>query len=152
MTVDVQMASACTSVPSEDQLREWAKLAKRQRPDAQLVIRVVDKEESAMLNATYRQKEGPTNVLSFPFEHPIGLPDDAVIDDILGDIVICAPVVEQEANEQSKGIDKHWSHMVIHGCLHLQGYDHIEETERLEMETVEIKLLETIGIKNPYEG
>jgi len=152
MTVEVQMASTCTSVPSEEQLSEWAVLAKEQRPDAQLVIRVVDNEESAMLNTTYRQKEGPTNVLSFPFEHPTGLPDDAIIDDILGDIVICAPVVEQEAIEQRKDIDKHWSHLVIHGCLHLQGYDHVDEAERIDMEKVEIKLLETIGVDNPYEG
>jgi len=152
MSIEVQVVSTCTSIPNEDQLTKWAELAKQQRPEAQLVIRVVDCEESAMLNQTYRQKEGPTNVLSFPFERPFGLPDDAVIDDILGDIVICAPVVEQEANEQGKDIGKHWSHMVIHGCLHLQGYDHVDEAERIDMETVEIKLLETIGVSNPYEG
>lgn len=152
MRIDVQIASDCSGLPDNDVLIKWADLAAAQRGSAELVIRLVDEEESAELNETYRQKKGPTNVLSFPFEMPEELPSDAISDDILGDLVICAPVVAKEAKEQGKPVLSHWAHMVIHGCLHLQGYDHVNEDDALVMEAIEIGLLSSIGINNPYEN
>ncbi len=152
MRIDVQIASDCSGLPDNDVLIKWADLATAQRRSAELVIRLVDEEESAELNETYRQKKGPTNVLSFPFEMPEELPSDAISDDILGDLVICAPVVAKEAKEQGKPVLSHWAHMVIHGCLHLQGYDHVNEDDALVMEAIEIDLLSSIGINNPYEN
>ncbi|MEO1888493.1 MAG: rRNA maturation RNase YbeY [Cycloclasticus sp.] len=152
MRVDVQITSDCSALPGNDALIKWADLATEQRSQAELVIRVVDEAESAELNETYRQKKGPTNVLSFPFEMPQGLPSDAITDDILGDLVICAPVVVKEAKEQGKPVLAHWAHMVVHGCLHLQGYDHINDDDAKAMEAMEIDLLSRIGITNPYEN
>jgi len=152
MAVEVQIVSQCSGLPDDNQLTQWVELATQNRAESELVIRVVDGAESAELNQTYRQKEGPTNVLSFPFERPEGLPAEALTEDILGDLVICAPVVEQEANEQGKTLQSHWAHLVVHGCLHLQGYDHIDENDRNIMETLEIELLNSIGITNPYEN
>jgi probable rRNA maturation factor len=150
--IDVQILSNCSVLPDNDVLIKWVDLATAQRRLAELVIRLVDEEESAELNETYRQKKGPTNVLSFPFEMPEELPSDAISDDILGDLVICAPVVAKEAKEQGKSVLSHWAHMVIHGCLHLQGYDHVNEDDALVMEAIEIDLLSSIGINNPYEN
>lgn len=151
MPVDVQMATSCSNLPEVAKLNEWVSLTIQQKETAEVLIRLVDNEESANLNETYRQKNGPTNVLSFPFECPEGLPNDVLTNDILGDLVICAPVVECEAEQQKKLLESHWAHMVIHGCLHLQGYDHIDEPDRIKMEAIEIKLLASIGIDNPYE-
>lgn len=152
MRVDVQIASDNQALPETAALIKWVELATQQRSLAEVVIRVVDEDESAELNETYRQKKGPTNVLSFPFEMPPELPDDAISDDILGDLVICAPVVVKEAKEQGKAVLSHWAHMVVHGCLHLQGYDHINECDAQAMEAIEIDLLSRIGINNPYEN
>ncbi|QSA98202.1 rRNA maturation RNase YbeY [Methylococcus sp. EFPC2] len=143
--VEIQNASASADVPSEDEFRRWAATAV-QRDAAEIVIRVVDEDESAELNEQYRHKAGPTNVLSFPFEAPPGVDTD-----ILGDLVICAPVVEREAGEQGKTPAAHWAHMVVHGVLHLQGYDHIEEAEAERMEAEEVALLRGLGYGNPYE-
>lgn len=151
MSVDVQVASEAPNLPTTEEFDRWVALATQQRTEAEVLIRLVDDEESAELNETYRQKQGATNVLSFPFERPEGLPEDALTEDMLGDLVICAPVVNKEAKEQGKPAQSHWAHMVIHGCLHLQGYDHIEECDRESMEALEIKLLATININNPYE-
>jgi probable rRNA maturation factor len=114
------------------------------------VIRIVDEQESAELNGQYRHKQGPTNVLSFPFEWPEGLDISASEGVLLGDLVICAPVVEREALEQHKSLTDHWAHMIVHGLLHLLGYDHIEEEEAEEMETKEIAILNKLHIQNPY--
>jgi len=152
MTVEVQIASESEHLPCVEQLTQWVTLATKQRSHAEVVVRLVDMEESAELNKTYREKEGPTNVLSFPFEMPDVLPEEAEIDDILGDLVICAPVVETEAEQQQKPVLSHWAHMVVHGCLHLQGYDHIDAQDAEIMENLEIELLKTIDIDNPYEG
>jgi probable rRNA maturation factor len=114
------------------------------------VIRIVDEQESAELNGQYRHKQGPTNVLSFPFEWPEGLDISASEGVLLGDLVICSPVVEREALEQHKRLMDHWAHMIIHGLLHLLGYDHIEEEEAEEMETKEIAILNKLHIQNPY--
>lgn len=143
--VELQNASASETVPSEEDLQRWSEAAVK-RENAEIVIRVVDDEESAELNQYYRHKSGPTNVLSFPFEAPPGVPTD-----ILGDLVICAAVVEKEAQEQGKPLAAHWAHMVVHGILHLQGFDHIEENEALIMESEEIAILSGLGFANPYE-
>ncbi|MBQ0723919.1 MAG: rRNA maturation RNase YbeY [Cycloclasticus sp.] len=151
MTVEIQIASTSQSLPNQEQFIQWVGLATESaRQGADVVIRIVDQVESAELNTTYRQKEGATNVLSFPFEMPNGMPDDALTEDILGDLVICAPIVEEQAEQQGKLGLSHWAHMVIHGCLHLQGYDHVESEQAMVMENLEIKLLDSIGIGNPY--
>lgn len=114
--------------------------------DAELSIRIVGLEESAELNEMYRQKKGPTNVLSFPCEVPAGVPCS-----LLGDLVICAPIVAKEALEQHKNVEAHWAHMVVHGVLHLQGYDHIESQDAERMEALEIEIMAHLGFANPYE-
>ena len=111
----------------------------------QVSIEIVSLKVSQELNKTYRQIDKPTNVLSFPMDLP-----DFVEEDLIGDLVICASVVEQQAHDQNKPIDHHWAHLCIHGCLHLMGYDHIEEDEAEKMENIEIKLLNSLNIKNPY--
>ncbi len=143
--VELQNASASPAIPSEQEFTLWAVAATRKQ-NAEIVIRVVDEKESADLNGQYRGKHGPTNVLSFPFQAP---PD--MVTDILGDILICAPVVEREAKEQGKSLQAHWAHMVVHGVLHLQGYDHIEEDEAVIMESEEIAIMNGLGFPNPYE-
>ena len=105
----------------------------------------MDEKESTELNETYRLKSGPTNILSFPVE----IPEEIELN-LLGDLVICAPVLEKEALEQNKALLNHWAHIVIHGVLHLMGYDHIEDDEAELMEGKEITLLSHLGIKNPY--
>lgn len=152
MTVEVQIATECSELPDTQTVTKWVELATDQHKNAEVVVRLVDEEESAALNQAYRQKNGPTNVLSFPFEQPEGLPADALSNLTLGDLVICVPVVLSEAAEQGKAVLAHWAHMVIHGCLHLQGYDHIDSNDAQQMEALEIKLLDGIGIRNPYEG
>ena len=142
---EIDNASAAEGVPAEDRLLEWAEAAAKQ-DGAEVAIRIVDEAESAELNATYRHNAGPTNVLSFPFEVPEGVPNE-----LLGDLVICAPVVEREAREQGKAPEAHWAHMVVHGMLHLQGYDHIENSEAEAMEAEEIVILAKLGFPNPYE-
>jgi len=152
MSIDLQVVTDCAELPDSQLLADWVELATKQRKNTEVVVRLVDEAESAELNETYRQKIGPTNVLSFPFERPEGLPEDALSSDTLGDLVICAPVVLKEAAEQGKKVTEHWAHMVIHGCLHLQGYDHINNDDAQVMELLEIQLLNNIGISNPYEG
>lgn len=146
ITLDLQIASEAADLPAESDIQVWldAALASYQR-DFELTIRIVDNSESQSLNHQYRGKDKPTNVLSFPFEVPEGIELD-----LLGDLVICAPVVKTEASEQEKPIIAHWAHMVIHGCLHLLGFDHITEEEALEMETLEIDILAKLGFNNPY--
>ena len=142
--VELQNASTSSALPSEQQFSHWA-IAATHRENAEIVIRVVDEEESADLNGQFRGKSGPTNVLSFPFLAPPGIATD-----ILGDILICAPVVEREASEQGKSLQAHWAHMVVHGVLHLQGYDHIDENEAVIMESEEIAILNELGFPDPY--
>lgn len=131
-------------LPSQSQLEQWCRLA-LEGAVADVNIRLVDAAESQQLNHTYRQKNQPTNVLSFPFEPPKGIDDP-----LLGDIVICPAVVSQEAQAQHKVLDHHWAHMVIHGVLHLRGFDHISDSDATEMEQKEIHLLAQINIPNPY--
>jgi len=114
--------------------------------DSELLIRIVDKVEIQNLNKTYRHKDKPTNVLSFPYDLPIEIDES-----ILGDVVICTDVVANEAKAQNKTFDHHLIHMAIHGTLHLLGFDHIEESDANKMENLEIKVLEKMGISNPYK-
>ena len=118
-------------------------------PQAEVCIRVVDSDESRQLNHSYRDKDKPTNVLSFPFTVPDNIPIDSTL---LGDLIICAPLVAEEAMQQGKESIAHWAHLVIHGILHLLGYDHIEDNDAKIMETIEIELLEQLGYPNPYEA
>ncbi|EKT59489.1 rRNA maturation RNase YbeY [Providencia sneebia] len=145
--LDLQLACEDnTGLPSEAQFQRWlnAVLPKFQE-QSEVTIRIVDEEESHHLNLTYRGKDKPTNVLSFPFEAPpeIELP-------LLGDLIICRQVVEQEAIDQQKSAEEHWAHMVVHGCLHLLGYDHIEDDEAEEMESLETEILAELGYEDPY--
>ena len=147
--LDIQMAISEDEAepPSTQQLQHWVELALADRTqDAELTIRIVDEPEITELNRQYRRKDGPTNVLSFPFESDIELETP-----LLGDLVICAPVVAREASEQQKSLQAHWAHMVIHGTLHLLGYDHLTETQANEMESREITILQQLGFSNPYE-
>lgn len=152
MTVEIQIESSCLSLPDNQLFEQWVGLTLEQGKQGDVVIRVVDESESASLNLTYRKKEGATNVLSFPFEVPEGLPPEALLDETLGDLVICAPVVIKQAVEQNKKELNHWAHLVVHGCLHLQGYDHVEVADAQVMESLEVKLLDSIGVENPYEA
>jgi len=148
--LDVQYACASdTALPVIEDFQRWADVAWCETGVAEVVIRLVNEAESRNLNHQYRGKDSATNILSFPME----VPDEmaAMVDEImLGDLVICAPVVAQEAIEQNKILMHHWAHMVIHGMLHLQGYDHITDDEAEEMERLEIKLLQQLGMTNPY--
>ncbi|XPF93932.1 rRNA maturation RNase YbeY [Colwellia sp. RE-S-Sl-9] len=145
--LDVQIACENKTLPSVEQLQLWAETALSTiENDPELTIRLVETKESQQLNHQYRQKDKPTNVLSFPFEVPEGIDIN-----LLGDLIICADVVIQEAQEQNKKSEDHWAHLVIHGCLHLLGYDHIKEDEAIEMESIEIRLLSILGIDNPYQ-
>lgn len=142
------------TLPTDNQISEWAEQA-IQGTDAdpgtrfQLTVRIVDEQESEDLNKAYRHKEGATNVLSFPFEAPPGMPVRENETE-LGDLVICAPVVEREAREQHKTCQAHWAHMVIHGTLHLLGFDHLRDQDALEMEGLEKRILAGLGIEDPY--
>ena len=145
LTVDTQLATASQNLPDEEALETWAGIAWLGEHDSEVTIRLVGSDESSDLNSQYRGKSGPTNVLSFPFEAPAGITVP-----LAGDLIICAPVVEREAQEQRKTLAAHWAHMVVHGMLHLQGYDHIEDDEAEAMEALEIRLLAQLGFCNPY--
>jgi len=147
LDLDLQIAVSNLNLPTQAEFETWVRTAVGQTmPEVELTIRIVEVAESQLLNLTYRGKDKPTNVLSFPFEAPpeVELP-------LLGDLVICAHVVEQEAIEQNKPLNAHWAHMVIHGCLHLLGYDHIIDQEADEMESLETQLVEGLGFTNPYK-
>lgn len=146
LELDVQYVSDAGNLPAEADLKRWALAAlQTEREFVELTIRIVDEAESQALNRDYRQRDQPTNVLSFPFEAPPG-----AVSELLGDLVICAPVVAREASEQGKPLDAHWAHMVVHGVMHLLGYDHERDDEAERMEALEAERLATLGIENPY--
>ncbi len=147
LELDLQIALDLPRLPAETDFRRWAEAALAgadHRQDAELTLRIVNEAESAALNETYRHKQGPTNVLSFPFEAP-----PEVDSTLLGDIVICAPVVLREAIVQGKSPEAHWAHLVAHGVLHLLGYDH-DEAQAEAMESLEIRILAGLGFPDPY--
>ena len=142
--VEVQFAASADDIPSEETFQRWVSQIEVDG-EQQVAMRIVDEAEMTQLNEQYRNKSGPTNVLSFPAELP-----DGVDEPFLGDIIICAPVVAKEAAEQEKSLDSHWAHMTVHGILHLQGYDHIDEVDAEQMESLEIKIMHQLGFANPY--
>ena len=146
LSIDIQKACASEESPDEDSIKRWVSAAIRdERDDSDLSIRMVDEQEGADLNQRYRGKSGATNVLSFPFDAvtPEPLP-------MLGDMVICAPIVVREASEQHKTLQAHWAHIVIHGVLHLLGYDHIDDKDAEHMETLETAIMLELGFPPPY--
>ena len=147
MIIDLQIACKQESgLPTAEQIEQWATAAVQPQSDeVEMTVRIVDEAESHDLNLTYRGKDHPTNVLSFPFECP-----DEVELPLLGDLVICRQVVEREAQEQDKPVMAHWAHMVVHGSLHLLGYDHIEDDEAEEMESLETQIMTGLGFADPY--
>ena len=147
MIIDLQIACEQeTGLPTAEQIEQWATAAVQPQSDeVEMTVRIVDEAESHELNLNYRGKDRPTNVLSFPFECP-----DEVELPLLGDLVICRQVVEREAQEQDKPVVAHWAHMVVHGSLHLLGYDHIEDDEAEEMESLETQIMTGLGLADPY--
>ena len=147
MIIDLQIACEQESgLPTAQQIEQWATAAVQPQSDeVEMTVRIVDEAESHALNLNYRGKDRPTNVLSFPFECP-----DEVELPLLGDLVICRQVVEREAQEQDKPVMAHWAHMVVHGSLHLLGYDHIEDDEAEEMESLETQIMTGLGFADPY--
>ena len=139
-----------TELPAETQLQTWVNMALScatiSAKTWELTVRIVDTAESQALNQQWRQQAKPTNVLSFPFEAPPGIDLP-----LLGDIIICASVVNHEAHQQHKPQLAHWAHIVVHGTLHLLGYDHIEERQAHQMENLEISILARLGYPNPYQ-
>ena len=159
VVVAVQYVSDEPDLPDEQRLAEWVNTALQYQDNTylpanerlkfnstlELTIRIVDEAESQRLNETWRKQTGPTNVLSFPFTNPPGITLP-----LLGDMVICAPLVIREAEQQQKSLDAHWAHLVIHGTLHLLGYDHLDEVQAQQMEQLEIQALHYLGYPNPY--
>jgi probable rRNA maturation factor len=147
LMIDLQIAVAAEQIPDKQKFQLWANAAGKACGVGrrELTIRVTDEKESAELNESYRHKTGSTNVLSFPFVDPPGV-DTA----ILGDLVICAPVVQREAIEQGKVAEAHWAHMLVHGVLHLCGFDHQHQSEADEMEMLETGIITDLGYPPPY--
>lgn len=146
LELELQLAAKTADVPSEADFRAWVEAALADRRSAtELVIRIVDAEEGQALNATWRGRDRPTNVLSFPADLPpeLELP-------LLGDLVLCAPVVAAEAGEQGKSVADHYAHLTIHGLLHLLGFDHEDDAAAEIMETEERRILAGLGIADPY--
>ena len=139
LAMAVQYASEAGDLPTAAQFRKWAKQALR--TDAEIALRVVDEDEGRMLNREYRGKDYATNVLTFPLaEEPL----------LMGDIVLCAPVVAREAEAQQKPLLAHYAHLTVHGVLHLQGYDHETEAEAVQMESMETEIITKMGYADPY--
>ncbi|MBA1445011.1 MAG: rRNA maturation RNase YbeY [Chromatiales bacterium] len=146
LEIEIQNATERVDLPTKKRFIQWVQAALVKREKAvEVVIRIVDEAESRALNRDYRGKDRPTNVLSFPFEAPPQVPSN-----LLGDLVICAPVVMREAEAQNKSALSHWAHMTVHGMLHLQGFDHLDENEAEIMEARERQILHELGFSDPY--
>jgi probable rRNA maturation factor len=147
--IDLQVACTTDELPSQAQLQLWVETAlstaSQTTQTFELTIRLVEPEESQQLNNQFRGQNKPTNVLSFPFEVPEGITLN-----LLGDLVICVDIMKNEAKLQNKKLFDHWAHLVIHGCLHLLGFDHISDIEAVEMEGIEVAALAKLHINNPY--
>ena len=150
LDVSVSYALPRAGLPAANSFRKWvaAALAGRIR-EADLAIRLVDAREGRALNRHYRGKDSATNVLSFPAELPEGLPEGVRLP-LLGDLVLCAPVVAREAREQRKPLAAHYAHLTVHGVLHLLGWNHEDEREAECMEALEREILAGMGIDDPY--
>lgn len=149
MPADVQRELELDGVPTDAELQRFAAAGLEGSGDASMCIRIVDEAEGRALNHRWRGKDYATNVLAFPGAAPPGLPEGSV-PEVLGDIVLCAPVVAREAAEQNKRLLDHWAHLVVHGVLHLRGFDHIKAEAAAEMERREQEILASIGIEDPY--
>ena len=157
IVVDVQLAIDKVSsmeLPTDQQIQQWAAVTieaggQNKYRDAQMTVRIVEEIEISQLNKNFRKKSGTTNVLSFPFLPPPGIPNDETLNS-LGDLVVCATVVNKEAEEQHKKNIAHWAHMVVHGTLHLMGFDHQDKKEACEMESLETKIMFELGLPDPY--
>lgn len=147
--VTVQFTVPKKVMPVPAKLKNWAKAALTSHDPMEITLRIVDLTEMTDLNSRYRHKQGPTNVLSFPYDEE---PLEKSKRRYLGDIVICADVVNNEAQDQHKTAEAHWAHMVVHGSLHLLGYDHVNEADAVKMEEKEVQILNTLGFANPYIG
>lgn len=148
MSLALDLQYEVEASPDEDDIRRWVEAvltAEKNTAEVELTVRIVGVEEITDLNSRYRHKTGPTNILSFPFEAPPGVELN-----LLGDLVIAAPVVVSEARQQNKTEEAHWAHMVVHGTLHLLGYDHQGSAEAEDMEAREIRILQSLGYANPY--
>lgn len=144
----VQYATESSNLPDTKKIKQWVKCSLNNGvKQAEITIRVVDEEEGARLNEEWRGASGPTNVLSFPYNEDI-----KNCDTIQGDIVLCSPVIIREAKQQNKSPEAHWAHMVIHGTLHLQGYDHLQENDANEMESLETDILKKLHFSDPYHS
>ena len=153
LSVDVQIACENPDIPPHPQIEAWVRRAVEAAgmpagAGAEVSVRLVDTEEMQSLNRDYRQKDQVTNVLSFPAGDTTGMPADA--NRPLGDIVVCAAVVSDEAARQGKAVADHWAHMLVHGALHLLGYDHESDAEAVEMESLETRILAAHGLADPY--
>lgn len=149
--VDVQNATDDDNVPETPDVESWVAHAVRGSgtgTNAEVSVRIVDAGEIHALNREYRGKDRPTNVLSFPAGDVAGLPAD--VPRLLGDVVICAEIVRDEAAEQGKPVANHWAHMLVHGTLHLLGYDHVTDAEADDMEALEVRILADLGVPDPY--
>ncbi|KAF1691697.1 rRNA maturation RNase YbeY [Pseudoxanthomonas jiangsuensis] len=152
LDVAVSYAVPRAGVPAAVSFRKWVAAALKNRiREADLAIRIVDAKEGRALNHHYRGKDYPTNVLSFPAELPEGLPKGVKLP-LLGDLVICAPVVAREAREQGKPLAAHYAHLTVHGALHLLGWDHEDDKEAEAMEQLEREILADLGLPDPYAG
>jgi len=146
ISVSEHIQAGGDELPDEALIQSWAAAAYLNSAPAVASMLITDADEMRQLNKQYRDQDKSTNVLSFPMQ---SLLEDEVL--LLGDIALCAPVIKQEAQQQSKAEKAHWAHMVVHGMLHLQGYDHMKDDEAEEMENMEIKILEQLGFANPYK-
>ena len=146
--LEVQRIAETAYIPDNAEFQLWLETVLTDYgKDVEVLIRVVDTQEMSALNKQYRHKLGTTNILSFPFDAPETIEGSI----LLGDLVVCATVLETEAREQKKSLKDHWTHIIIHGILHLLAYDHINENDALEMEAKEIIILQQLNIDNPYQ-
>jgi len=155
LTTDLQVASDDPGIPAEADIHDWVDAALRHsgqslENDVEVAVRIVDAAEIQTLNKRYREQDKATNVLSFPAGDFDGLPDDA--SRLLGDVVVCASIVAAEADEQGKALADHWGHMLVHGTLHLLGFDHETDAEAAEMEGLEARILASRNVTDPYVG
>lgn len=149
--LEVQRCSTSDNLPNDEQFQLWVEAALAGKPQKfTLAIRVVDEPEARRYNREYRDKDYATNVLSFPAELPEGLPEE-IRQAQLGDLLLCAPVVAREAKEQCRSEVDHWAHLIVHGVLHLFGYDHEQQSEAVLMETLETEILANLGVSDPYQ-
>lgn len=145
LTLDIDNRSTCETLPTEAEIHQWLSFLKNHRSEAIIDLSLVSSEEIQQLNLTYRKKNKPTNVLSFPANLPPGVPHA-----LLGDVIICPTVLAEEAATQGKPLTAHWAHLLIHGTLHLLGFDHENQAEATVMENYEIEILQSLGFSNPY--